>query len=139
MCQNYLDAQMQKTLLITALFISARANGQCPSSISLSGQGNDGLGPMLTVAPPTGSNFARIIWYNGNTAVDTVLAADKKGMIVAGGNGAGAAANQQQDVWGIYVDANGNLYVSDVGNKWLMILELMLVLLKLTYRCKIHL
>ena len=39
------------------------------------------------------------------------------GVVVAGGNGAGAAANQLNYPGGLYVDAFGNVYVIDTGNE----------------------
>lgn len=38
------------------------------------------------------------------------------GVIVAGGNGPGAALNQLHDPGGIFLDGAGNLYVADMGN-----------------------
>ena len=35
---------------------------------------------------------------------------------VAGGNGAGSTSEKLSGPWGIYVDANSNLYVVDRGN-----------------------
>ena len=44
------------------------------------------------------------------------------GVVVAGGNNNGTAANQLKDPTGVYVDSSGNVYVSDAGNyrvvKW---------------------
>jgi len=44
------------------------------------------------------------------------------GTTVAGGNGEGLAANQLNDAIGVFVDASGNIYVSDRNNfriqKW---------------------
>ena len=39
---------------------------------------------------------------------------------VAGGNGQGAAANQLNMPYGVFVDLNGNMYVADAGNNRIM-------------------
>ncbi|CAF4009054.1 unnamed protein product [Rotaria sp. Silwood1] len=53
-------------------------------------------------------------WTAGNTTI---------GRLMAGGNSAGSGAHQLNSPWGIYVDANGTLYIVDSSNhrvqKWL--------------------
>ena len=39
-----------------------------------------------------------------------------EGIVIAGGNGDGSSDNQLSDPQGLYLDNNGNLYVSDTRN-----------------------
>ncbi len=86
---------------------------QCPFQVNMSSTGNC-LG--ATLSTNTGSSISQIVWYNGSTAVDTVSSTTYTSKLIAGGNGNGAAANQLALPNGIYVDAAGNVYVSDAGN-----------------------
>jgi sugar lactone lactonase YvrE len=52
----------------------------------------------------------RIIRFPPGSTSDTL------GITVAGGNGQGAAANQLNDPYSVYVDASGNIYVADRNN-----------------------
>lgn len=47
------------------------------------------------------------LWSNGNTTA---------GRLVAGGNGAGNTADKLSSPWGVFVDANGTIFVVDRGN-----------------------
>ncbi len=65
----------------------------------------------------------RIVWYNGSEVIATIMPTPaQEGTTVAGGNGFGLEANQLNGPSGIYVDENGNVYVTDQGNhrvqKW---------------------
>ncbi|CAF4729948.1 unnamed protein product [Rotaria sp. Silwood1] len=53
------------------------------------------------------SNHRVTIWYAGNTTV---------GGLVAGGNGVGSSADKLNNPWGIYVNANGSIYIADRSN-----------------------
>ena len=71
----------------------------------------------LTVNGPSSSNVLRVEWYKdavlmgqGATGIDTV------GVTVAGGNGGGSALNQFRTARRVYVDALGNVYVSEKDN-----------------------
>lgn len=69
-------------------------------------------------------------WFNGNTTISTlVFISFHIGLSlflcifkVAGGNGAGNTAEKLNSPWGIYVNANGSIFVVDRGNhrvqKW---------------------
>ncbi|RYE11561.1 MAG: hypothetical protein EOP51_32830, partial [Sphingobacteriales bacterium] len=62
------------------------------------------------------------IYIATGTAVLKYAPGSTTGTVVAGGNGSGAAANQLSSASGIFVDATGNVYVSDESNfriqKW---------------------
>ncbi|CAF1116879.1 unnamed protein product [Rotaria sordida] len=53
------------------------------------------------------SNHRVTLWYSGNTTA---------GGLVAGGNGVGSSADKLNSPWGIYVNANGSIYIVDRGN-----------------------
>ncbi|MEI9934544.1 MAG: hypothetical protein WDM71_06755 [Ferruginibacter sp.] len=58
-----------------------------------------------------------ILWYNGNSLVyNSPLVPVTSGVIIAGDNGEGSAANQLDNPAGIYLDNNGNVYVADFAN-----------------------
>ncbi len=90
---------------------------QCPFAAALASKGGACLGSSTLVASAPGTGISKILWYNGNN-IDTVIISGSTaiGITVAGGNGAGNAANQLQEPAGIYMDASGNLYVADAAN-----------------------
>ena len=104
-----------KALLLFLSFLITFTNGycQCPFSVKLDSTGNC-IGSTITVNTP--DIISKIIWYNGNTPIDSVSSITYTSTLVAGGNGQGAATNQLDFPGGIYIDAAGNVYVSDVGN-----------------------
>lgn len=54
------------------------------------------------------------LWYE---MVSLLFFSDQTRFLqVAGGNGAGSTSEKLSGPWGIYVDANSNLYVVDRGN-----------------------
>lgn len=93
-----------------------------PCSVNISG--NSCLGSVLTVNPQNGT-LSEVRWYNYGSVVfiaDT-LTTSTSVSIVAGGRGAGSAANQFGfPTGGIALDKDGNLYVADYKNhriqKW---------------------
>lgn len=92
--------------------------------------GSTSATPGITVAGNLGNPLAVYVDAAGNVYIaesgyDQVTKwapGATTGVIVAGGNGRGAAANQFNGPDGIYVDAGGNIYVSDELNnrvqKW---------------------
>jgi len=86
------------------LYISA--NTLCPGSVLTL---NSGLSP------------SQIIWKRNDAVVQTMNAA-WNGVTVAGGNGAGTAANQLNAPYDVFVDNNNDVYIADysVGRiqKW---------------------
>lgn len=59
-----------------------------------------------------------ILWFRNDTLVRRVTGGwQTGGTVVAGGNGAGAAANQLNTPTGIWLDARHNLYVADDSNR----------------------
>ncbi len=114
---------LKHVFLVLLLINTFRDLGQCPFAVTLTGPGENCLGTTLTVSPS--GSLSKIIWYNGMLAGNTVLAKDTSfgsGITVAGGNGNGNGANQLAYPDFIFVDAAGNIYVSDEGNnrvqKW---------------------
>lgn len=66
---------------------------------------------MLTISGASATG--QIVWQKNGAPFDTV------GPIittVAGGNGAGSAANQLNTPFGVFLDASGNIYVGDFSN-----------------------
>jgi gliding motility-associated-like protein len=105
---------MKRFFALAILAIITRAAfSQCPFPVNMSSTGNC-LGATLSIN--TGSSISQIIWYNGSTPVDTISSGTYTSKLIAGGNGEGAAANQLALPNGIWLDAAGNLYVSDAGN-----------------------
>ena len=104
---------MNKFLLVAFLTIVHNGFSQCPFPVSLDSTGNC-LDATLKVN--TTNTISRIIWYNGSMPLDTVYSTTFTSKLIAGGNGEGPAANQFNFPDAIYIDAPGNLYVSDGGN-----------------------
>ena len=65
---------------------------------------------------------AQVVIENGGVGVATLTPTYATRNTVAGGYGAGSAANQLNQPYGVTADANGNVYVADYGNarvqKW---------------------
>ena len=104
---------MNKLLIFALLLLAENCIAQCPFPVILQSDSNC-LGAKLTVN--TTDNISKIIWYSGNTPVDSVSAITYTSKLMGGGNGEGSAANQLNFPNGIYMDASGNVYVSDAGN-----------------------
>ena len=66
----------------------------------------------------TGTNMdGPLIWTDQGSGINTVSPTyQSNGITVAGGNGAGTAANQLSDPSSVYLDASGNIYVADLNN-----------------------
>ena len=87
---------------------------QCPFLAALDSTSSC-MGSRLTVNTPT--DISKIEWYNGSTKIATTLPGPATaGITVAGGNGFGPKNNQLDFPSSIYVDAAGNMYISDVNN-----------------------
>jgi gliding motility-associated-like protein len=100
------------------LFAFAKTiSAQCPFTATLSNSGSNCLGDAAFNLT-TSNIISQIIWYNGNTPVDTVNGTINTNTVttVAGGNGPGNAANQLHGPWKIFVDHNENVYITDAGN-----------------------
>ena len=108
---------MRPFLLLAVLFLVRSVSAQCPFAVTLNSSGNC-LGATLNVS--TSSTLTKIEWYKGSSIVKTVT--DPGVITVAGGNGTGSADNQIVSPEGLYVDAAGDVYVSDPYNnrvqKW---------------------
>ncbi|MFN4085392.1 MAG: FG-GAP-like repeat-containing protein [Spirosomataceae bacterium] len=97
--------------------------GTSKTIAGISGQSGAGANqlnnPTAIIMDKEGTLF---IVDSGNHRVQKWLPGAKKGITVAGGNGAGAASNQLYHPQGIAVDKAGNLYISDTHNhriqKW---------------------
>ena len=102
--------------IIASLFclITVNSFSQCPFLAALDSTSSC-IGSRLTVNTPT--DITKIEWYNGGTKISTTLpGAASSGITVAGGNGSGANNNQLNFPSSVYVDAAGNMYISDVNN-----------------------
>jgi gliding motility-associated-like protein len=106
--------------LIAVLLIGKAPFAQCPD-VLLKTETNC-LGTILSVR--TTDAIQQIVWYNGNAIVktNTAIVPSNNGTTVAGGFDAGPLANQLSGNAGIFVDAEGSLYVADSRNsriqKW---------------------
>ena len=95
--------------------------GSCTLTASIAG--NVCLGSTLTLT--TNSLPVSITWIkNGTTPVATQTSSNVQNtpVVVAGGNGVGANANQLNGPDRFFVDAAGNIYIPEIGNsrvqKW---------------------
>lgn len=107
---------MKNLLTLFFLAITLDCFPQCPFPANLDSTGNC-VGTTLSVG--TKDSISKIVWFNGITSVDTALAnagSVLTGVVVAGGNGGGTAPNQLFFPQGVFVDASGNIYVSDEDN-----------------------
>ena len=64
----------------------------------------------------TGSTLSELIWYKDGIAIQRTDATTYTSKLIAGGNGTGNAPDQFDYPNGIFMDASGNLYVSDGDN-----------------------
>jgi gliding motility-associated-like protein len=106
-------------LLLGFLPLALLAQSGIPTSVTIAGGPcvNNPLS-ITTPVPATG-----ITWMlNGSTAVSTQTASKTATTTVAGGNGAGAAANQLSSPDRIFAAADGTVYIPDRNNcrvqKW---------------------
>jgi gliding motility-associated-like protein len=111
---------MRKLLLICLLLtIACISFAQCPFPATISSTGNC-TGDTIKVS--TNSPLTQIQWYNNSTLVKTVTTPNNMGVTVAGGNGAGISSNQFINPTSVFIDAAGNIYVTDRDNdrvqKW---------------------
>jgi len=112
---------MRKKLFLPFLLLSGlslnQALAQCTATLTSSGD----CYPFTLTA---NANFAMdtIIWKKDNAVVQTYIATLGNGVVVAGGNGQGSAANQFNQPTAMCIDATGNIYVVDGPNhriqKW---------------------
>lgn len=96
---------------------SGKKDRNCTATLS----GNNCVGSTLTVS--SSDPVASISWQlNGTTILTQGTGQQNNGLVVAGGNGGGAAVNQLNSPNRLFVDAQGNLYIPDMGNnrvqKW---------------------
>jgi gliding motility-associated-like protein len=104
-----------KRLLFVAvvIFISELNHAQCPFSATLT---TTGYCPIADLTVKSANPVALIVWYKDGNPIDSIPFKYYPIKLIAGGNGQGAASNQLNYPDGEYVDANGNVYVSDAGN-----------------------
>ena len=96
---------------------SKKKSSDCTATLS----GNNCVGSVLTVT--SSEPVASISWeLNGNTILTQGTTQQNNGVVVAGGNGGGTGVNQLSSPNRLFVDAQGNLYIPDMGNnrvqKW---------------------
>jgi sugar lactone lactonase YvrE len=108
-CESAVSAAAQVVVNANPTAALTNTGGSCVGSAALS-VANTGISSTID-------------WYNGATLVQTNSGSfSAAGTVVAGGNGAGSAANQLNEPFHIAVDAAGNVYVSDQNNhrvqKW---------------------
>jgi gliding motility-associated-like protein len=100
-----------------AVFFVFPCFAQCPFTVNLTGSGTC---PGATLTAGTLNVPDKIVWYENGTPVSTANAVSSfnpNGVTVAGIGGGGSAANQLFFPQGIFVDAAGDIYVSD-GDNW---------------------
>lgn len=112
---------MKKNLFLPLILLSGlslnHAMAQCTATLTSAGD----CYPIILTA---GANFSKdtIIWKRNGNVVQTSVAALGNGIVVAGGNGQGSAANQFNQPGAMCMDASGNIYVADGPNhriqKW---------------------
>lgn len=112
---------MKRKLFLPLLLLSGlslnHAMAQCTATVTSSGD----CYPFTLTA---NANFAMdtIIWKKDGNVVQTYVAALGNGVIVAGGNGQGGAANQLNQPMGMHIDNARNIYIADPSNhriqKW---------------------
>jgi gliding motility-associated-like protein len=85
------------------------------STVTIKSKGGGCLGDTLYISGA--DSLTLINWYNGTGMVKSVGTADASaGITVAGGNGQGTGDNQLNNPMGIFVDALGNLFITDTYN-----------------------
>lgn len=112
---------MKRKLFLPLLFLSGfslnDAMAQCTATLTSAGD-------CYPITLTANANYAMdsIIWKKDGTVVQTYVAALGNGVIVAGGNGQGSAANQLNQPMGMHIDNAGNIYIADPSNhriqKW---------------------
>jgi DNA-binding beta-propeller fold protein YncE len=125
--------QRQWSVVLAAVLAGAAVGGVLPvteaSAITTPGvtvAGGNGAGSAANQLnePGNGNSPAGVsvdssgdvyVVDNGNNRVQEWAPGATAGVTVAGGNGAGSAANQLSFPGGIFVDSSGNLYVADTG------------------------
>ena len=110
---------MQKSLLGLALFFSLRSFAQCPFTVNLTSSTICPGATLGAYTAITAGSPAKIVWYENGAAVSTVTATSSfnpNGITVAGIGGGGPGANQLDFPQGFYIDAAGDIYISDEDN-----------------------
>jgi len=70
----------------------------------------------ISLREDTSSSFINKIYVNSTRNIPTALKWKQNAITVVGGNGAGEKTNQLNQPWGIYIDDDDTLYVSDQFN-----------------------
>ena len=107
---------MKKTLVQTCILSSYKNFAQCSFKATLNAPEGTCLGDRLVAH--TSHALSKIVWYKNGVIDSTVIGTQTYGnsVTVAGGNGAGNAANQLGYSYGVFVDENGNIFVADNDN-----------------------
>jgi hypothetical protein len=110
--------KLRYALLASAVLAAGTAGAQCTATLTSSG---DCYPITLTVTATYGMDTIK--WKENGIITQTYAATTATtGLIVAGGNGQGNAANQLNQAMGMFIDASGNIYIADGPNhrvqKW---------------------
>jgi len=99
-----------------AVFFCLPCFAQCPFIVNLTSSASC---PGATLTAGTLNIPDKIVWYENGSIISTANAVSSfnpNGITVAGAGGGGSAANQLSFPQGIYIDAAGDVYVSDEDN-----------------------
>ncbi len=86
-----------------------------PSSLSISG--NTCTNDTLSITDNSNLVADSITWFRNNVPIKSF---GNAGVTVAGGNGVGSGSDQLNKPYGIFLDADKNLYIADYGNDRIM-------------------
>jgi gliding motility-associated-like protein len=108
---------MKRFLFLFPLFIAFRGFAQCGYQATLRGT-TSCVGATLKVS--TAHALASIVWYQGGTPVDTVIGTRQGGTLVREAGDQPTPLGQGPSPSGLFVDDNGDIYMSDYINARVM-------------------